>query len=113
MSLDDIETALRNEPLIAPGSDFCARVMVGVRRQAVEREALPFPWSRLLPGLVACLAVVVVVAVFADPTPASFAFPLPILENPAVGQALGWIASSLLGTWLLVWMAMRFAGANR
>jgi hypothetical protein len=112
MNGNEIDRALVSELEIEPGSDFSARVMVAVRQQVSQREAMAFPWSRLLPGLVAWVAVVAVTFVV-DPAPAAPAFLVAILENPIVLQVFGWISSSLLGAWVLVWMSMRLAGATR
>jgi hypothetical protein len=56
MNPEDIERALRGEPELAPSTDFTARVMRGVWREAETRQAIPFPWKRLLSGLAACAA---------------------------------------------------------
>jgi hypothetical protein len=112
MSVNEIERALRDEPQIEPSSDFCARVMVAVRQETHEREALAFPWSRLIPGLVAC-AVVVVAALFTGPAPSAPESLVTVLDDPVAAQVLNILTSSLVGTWMLVWISMRFAGANR
>jgi hypothetical protein len=112
MSVNEIERALGDDPQIEPSSDFCARVMVEVHRQVGEHEALAFPWSRLIPGLVAC-ALVVVVGVILDPAPPASASLVSILEDPMVAQVLTLMTSSLVGIWMLVWMSLRFAGVGR
>jgi hypothetical protein len=112
MSDNEIDRALGNDPPIEPSSDFSARVMVAVRQQVREREALAFPWSRLIPGLVAC-TVLVVVGLIVDPTPSVPASLLSILEEQVMVHTLTWITASLVGTWALVWMSLRFAGRGR
>jgi hypothetical protein len=112
MSVNEIERALGEDPQIEPSSDFCARVMVTVRQEVREHEALAFPWSRLIPGLVAC-ALVAVVGLIIDPTPSAPASLVSVLEDPMVSQALTWMSSTMVGIWMLVWMSLRFAGVGR
>lgn len=46
---------LSPEREIVPSSGFVTAVMEAVQREAAEPIPIPFPWSRALPGLVACL----------------------------------------------------------
>jgi hypothetical protein len=112
MSVNEIERALGDDPPIEPSSDFCARVMVAVSQEVREHEALAFPWSRLIPGLVAC-ALVVLVGLFVDSAPSVPASLVSILEYPMVAQVLTLLISSLVGIWMLVWTSLRFAGVGR
>ena len=52
---DDIDRVLASDDSIVPSSGFAASVMEAVRRDADVPPPIPFPWKRVLPGLVYCL----------------------------------------------------------
>jgi hypothetical protein len=112
MNPNEIDRALREDRGIAPSPAFAARVMGAVRRQADDREAIAFPWLRMLPGLVASLVIVVATVILAPPPeiPRSV---VQVLENPAFVQAATWVPMGLLGTWLATWLSVRLAGYSR
>ena len=112
MNANEIDRALREDRTITPSTNFAARVMVAVRRQAGEHEALAFPWRRLLPGLVACTAIAVTGVIWGTP-PTIPASVTRIMQDAAAVQAATWIPMSLLGTWMLVWSSLRLAGHRR
>lgn len=56
--MDRLDQALASEPTLTPSPGFAARVMTQVRREAGAPEPLPFPWRRLLLGLLAAVVAV-------------------------------------------------------
>ena len=52
--MDPIEHELLADDGTQPSARFTARVMSAVRREAATPPPLPFPWRRLVLGLVAC-----------------------------------------------------------
>jgi len=112
MNANEIDRALREDHVITPSPDFAARVMVAVRRQAGEREALAFPWRRLFPGLAACTVAAVVGVIWGTPSEIPSAV-TRIMQDTAAIQAFTWIPMSLLGSWMLVWTSLRLAGHRR
>jgi hypothetical protein len=112
MNANEIDRALREDRGIAPSPAFASRVMGAVRRQAEDREAIAFPWLRLLPGLVASVAIAGASVVFAPP-PEVPQTVVRALENPAVVQAATWVPMALLGTWLATWLPLRLTGYSR
>jgi hypothetical protein len=112
MNENEIDRALQSDVTIEPSSDFASRVMVAARRNAREREAIAFPWGRLLPGLLACAAVTVAGLVLGPPPELPEAA-MRIVEDPVTVQAVAWIPTSLVAIWALVWMSMRVVGLRR
>jgi len=112
MNANEIDRALRGDRTIAPSPEFASRVMGAVRRQVGEREALPFPWRRLVPGLLASAAVTIAALLFLPPPtiPESVA---SLLRDQAVAQSLTWVPVGIVGTWALIWSSMRLAGYRR
>ena len=55
MERDDLDRFLSKDEIV-PSSGFVARVMDAVRVEAAAPPAIPFPWLRALPGLVATAA---------------------------------------------------------
>jgi hypothetical protein len=112
MNANGINRALREDRTIEPSPIFASRVMGAVRRQASDRDALAFPWSRLLPGLVACVAVTGMAFLYSPP----LTIPEPVtamLRDPVLLQAATWGPTLLIGTWLLVWGSLRLSGYRR
>ena len=112
MNQGEIDRALGNDQRITPTPEFAARVMGVVRREAREREALGFPWRRLLPGLTACAILTLAGLLLGTPAPASQLAPAWMLD-PAMAQAMVWVPMTLLCSWVLVWGSMRLAGHRR
>jgi len=111
MRPDDIERALREDDAILPSPGFAARVMRAVREEAEDLGAIRFPWMRIIPGLVVCVAAIVVGLVSGKP-----AFDSGLVEaSSAVSRAISSTAvvatlAPLLGSWILVRFALRLAG---
>jgi hypothetical protein len=63
MKRDDLDRWLSDDETIVPSSGFAASVMDAVHREASVPPAIPFPWTRALPGLV-MTAVALAVAVW-------------------------------------------------
>jgi hypothetical protein len=64
---DDELDRILSEGEILPSSGFTASVMDAVRREAAAPPAIPFPWKRALPGMIAAvlmLALLVLSMVF-------------------------------------------------
>ena len=62
MERDDFDRFLSDDEIV-PSSGFVARVMDAVRVEAAATPAIPFPWSRALPGIVAVVDALVTVVV--------------------------------------------------
>ena len=108
MRSDRIDEILRSDPGVDPSLGFTERVMAAVRLEAAQSDALGFPWKRLTWGLVACALVTVVALLLVRPSAS-----VPSVPDPAMLTALRssvWLASSLLGTWVIVWWSLRAAG---
>jgi hypothetical protein len=52
MERDDLDRFLSDDEIV-PSSGFVVRVMDAVRVEAAAPPAIPFPWLRALPGIVA------------------------------------------------------------
>ena len=117
MNDDLVDRALLDERRIEPSPDFASRVMLAVRLHADGGGGIEFPWSRLVPGLGACvvLAVLGVVAVSLRGTPSpelaeTMSSPL---ASAGLAAASAWVSIILSGTYALVWGARRVAGSRR
>lgn len=51
MNPDKLDTILATEEELLPSAGFLASVMEQVREEAVAPAPIPFPWKRLLPGI--------------------------------------------------------------
>ena len=60
---DEMDRMLLRENEILPSSGFVVSVMEAVRREAAAPPPIPFPWKRVLPGLVVAGAVLVAIVV--------------------------------------------------
>ena len=49
---DDLDRWLSDDEAIVPSSGFAQSVMDAVQREASAPAAIPFPWTRAMPGLV-------------------------------------------------------------
>ncbi len=63
MGDDEMDRMLLRENEILPSSGFVGSVMEAVRREAAAPPPIPFPWKRVLPGLVVAGAVLVTIVV--------------------------------------------------
>jgi uncharacterized membrane protein len=106
MTDDDLDRILSRDDSILPSSGFVSSVMDAVRREAAAPPAIPFPWKRALPGLVAWAVMLVLLVV---PETASALDRL--LKAPAAIGA-GWVALAVLLSFFLVKLSLRLAGAR-
>jgi hypothetical protein len=100
---NDIERALQDDSGVTPSADFAGRIMVSVRQVAREREALAFPWRRLVTGFALCA--VVTVAGLPGLEAASGA----AMESWTV-VAVPWLSAALVVAFLPAWWSFRLAG---
>jgi hypothetical protein len=101
MKPDDLDRWLVDDDAIVPSSGFTASVMEAVEREASMPPAIPFPWTRALPGLaalvVALLAAVGGVTLFGV-WPSNDAL-LPMVDQvTSMGGQLHWIAAAVMLT---------------
>jgi hypothetical protein len=101
MKPEELERWLASDDAIVPSSGFVASVMDAVRSDA-QTPAIPFPWRRMLPGLVALAIVVLVTAVSlaapgAVPSSASLG-PAVELAGALVRPERGWLVLTVLAT---------------
>jgi hypothetical protein len=52
MNEDNLDRILKSEEDLVPSSGFVAAVMERVREEAAAPAPIPFPWKRLVPGIV-------------------------------------------------------------
>jgi len=112
MNAKEIEHALRGDRTIRPSAEFASRVMGAVRREAQDQASIAFPWRRVLPGMIACCVLTVVALILVEPRPLPEATAMK-LRDPALIQAVMWVPTYLLGTWAMIWTALRVAGFRR
>lgn len=51
MKEDNLDRILKSEDELAPSSGFVAAVMERVREEAAAPAPIPFPWKRMVPGM--------------------------------------------------------------
>jgi hypothetical protein len=123
MNPDELDRILSAEQEILPSSGFTASVMGAVRAEASAPPPIPFPWKRVLPGLVIAAVVLVVLlaqviaqlkeGARATQSPwATLQTDLPILST---AQHLGaqWILFALVVTLGALWFPLRLAASDR
>lgn len=101
MKPDDLDPWLVDDDVIVPSSGFTASVMEAVEREASMPPAIPFPWTRALPGLAS-----LVVALLATAGSAALfgVWPSDEAVRPMVDQVtsmsgqIGWIAAAVMLT---------------
>lgn len=115
---DDLDRMLSSDGDIVPSSGFANSVMDAVRREAAAPPPIPFPWKRVLPGVILCVialmsAIVLgfnqlVAAVSVPPLPAAFqAWIEAAMRSPLIAES-GWIAMAVLLSWVSVKFSMQF-----
>lgn len=52
--IDELDRLLSSEDMLEPSSGFVAATMAAVQQAATEPPPLPFPWGRLVGGMVVC-----------------------------------------------------------
>jgi hypothetical protein len=118
MNADDLDRILVSEEELHPSSGFTAAVMARVREAAAEPPPLPFPWPRFVFGglVLAVLTGLGAWLLLNDPTAAGLRSALAstrtVLESPQVLRAMGTTLGSLVGTYLLVELTLRWARAR-
>jgi hypothetical protein len=95
---DEMDRMLLRENEILPSSGFVVSVMEAVRREAVAPPPIPFPWKRVLPGLVVAGAVLVTIVVVLVGAHAG-TVPVPRADSPS--SAVLSLGPSLFGPSLL------------
>ena len=117
MKQDEIDRILGEDPTVTPSSGFAESVMDAVRREAEGPEPLSFPWRRVAPGLVVCSVGIVAAAIGAVSGPVGAETdwtPLVArMESSLVVQSTLWLAGSLLGSWMVVRLALMVSGFER
>jgi|SRR5215469_460601 len=103
---ENLDRILCSDQDVVPSSAFVRNVMAVVRHDASTPGPIPFPWRRVVPGLVICavaLTALLVVAVIqfsggavARPVPRVF---VNIVEN-ANRVGLGWIGLGLVASFV-------------
>lgn len=115
---DDLDRMLSSDGDIVPSSGFANSVMDAVRREAAAPPAIPFPWKRVLPGViisvVAFMSAIIlgfnqlVAAITVAPLPAALQIWLEAaMRSPLIAES-GWIALAVLLTLVSVKLSMRF-----
>jgi len=102
MRHDEIERALRAEPLVEPSTGFAASVMAAVRAEATAPPPLAFPWRRALPAMaVAGLCLVATAIAFGSAMASAPAAAPGDTADPA-SRALAWLAQDHRAAYLAV-----------
>ena len=101
MKPDELDRWLADDEAIVPSSGFSASVMEAVVREASAPPAIPFPWTRALPGMASlgvALLAVVAGTTFLGAGPADEAVRPIVRQLTAAGDEAGWIAAALMVT---------------
>jgi hypothetical protein len=94
MERDDLDQLLSGDEIV-PSSGFVGRVMDAVHVEATALPAIPFPWSRALPGIVAiAVALASIVTGFVALARAG-------VESSTIATSLSPVPDATLG-WLLI-----------
>ncbi len=116
--LTEIDRILATEEPLIPTSGFLASVMESVREEAAAPQPIPFPWKRVLPGILIATGVLswgafkMIRQGLPEIRSVSLAAPhLPAAAIQPAEQA-GWVALAL-GISLLSWLlSRRLAGRS-
>lgn len=112
MKNERIENILATEEPLVPSSGFLAAVMERVEEEAAAPAPIPFPWKRILPGMVLIAGSLGwgVFELVRNGVPAMNAATGSLPQLPAAAleplQQVGWIAAAL-GVSLLSWLLSR------
>jgi hypothetical protein len=119
---DEIGRILAAEDEMLPSSGFAATVMHAVRSEAATPTPIPFPWRRALPGVVAAVVALVLLAVEVFTQSGAGAAASQggsigsLLVEPIVEAAMKagahWIALALLLTLASVALSMRLGARD-
>lgn len=96
MTDDSIVRALTHQEDIQPSSGFVLSVMDAVRQEAAAPQPIPFPWLRVLPGMVLMGVILIVLGILATQQAASLTTVITPVMKPAMSLGLGWAALGLL-----------------
>lgn len=119
MTPDDLDRILASEEPLVPSSGFAAATMERVRESASEPPPVPFPWRRFVLGLLATLALsglcgwIAVRLHAVEALETAFGNASTALANLHLSLPLAGAGVALAGTYLLVRLALGFAGAGR
>jgi hypothetical protein len=105
---DDLDRMLSSDEEIVPSSGFACSVMETIRQSHAAPPPIPFPWRRVVPGVVLMGALLVVFMLWFPHSPAAGGWSptgsalaglpawLPDLEHTLVHVGIGWIALALV-----------------
>jgi hypothetical protein len=119
MTPEDLDRILASEEPLVPSSGFTAFLMERVRESAAAPPPLPFPWRRFLLGLLSTLALSGICGwVLAElHAPEALGTELDrafaALADPRLSLPLAEAGAALLGTYLLVRLALGITGEGR
>ena len=111
--LENLDRIMRAEEELAPSSGFVSSVMERVREEAAAPKPIPFPWKRVVPGMVLAIGGVAWIAVQVArqgptrlPDTGSLAVLWAHMSPQMTGEleSTGWVAAALvlsLMSWLL------------
>jgi hypothetical protein len=108
----EIGAILAGEEELIPSSGFLASVMERVEQEAALPAPIPFPWKRVLAGILAATGVfgwgAVKLARLGPPAVnlGAFALPHEIVALVPPAEQMGWVAMAL-GVSLLSWLLAR------
>jgi hypothetical protein len=115
----EFDRILSGEPELVPSSGFASSIMDAVRHEASTPPPIPFPWKRALPGIAALVLAMayLVVRTLQQPSPSAttpsvlgeFFSSLGSAVHAAQMAGAGWIAATLLLTYVSVKLALLFA----
>jgi hypothetical protein len=115
----EIDSILSREDNIVPSSGFIEAVIDAVRHEAVTPPPIPFPWKRAVPGLVAGVLALVLMAmglvkaltragsVQAIPQFSAPVAPVVALFHPNLQNVAIWAMLALLAAYISVKLSMR------
>jgi hypothetical protein len=110
---DELDRMLVTEESLAPSSGFAAAVMEGVREAAMEPPPLPFPWTRVAAGAIACAVSAAAGTSLIDATDWSALFAWPAVRELAdalrvvTAPDLGYAAAAVFGSVALLLLPRR------
>lgn len=123
----EIDRVLSREDEILPSSGFTISVMDAVRSEATAPLPIPFPWKRVLPGLlVVCAALALILgavvkaiaqldrtklgSIAAPHFSTSLPSAMPTIFKGGIESAAIWTALALLMAFISVKLSMRLSG---
>lgn len=110
--MTNLDRILETEEELIPSSGFAASVMDRVRQEAAAPEPIPFPWKRVLPGMIlAAVGLIWCTVKLLQAAIAGRGAPIRIPLHPFSSMALslqsaGWVTAALVVS-LLSWLLAR------